>query len=77
MLQNFTQNMNQIVRAVFRVRQVYSLEHRLAVSTMRQFSTGHPAANQAMPLPSTAKVFLIIFKSKEIILFIGLPWKDL
>eukprot|EP00092_Neocalanus_flemingeri_P028529 GFUD01030981.1.p1 GENE.GFUD01030981.1~~GFUD01030981.1.p1 ORF type:complete len:185 (-),score=62.58 GFUD01030981.1:28-582(-) len=49
--------MNQIGRAVFKVSQVYSLEQRLAVSTMRLFSTGHPLCNQAMPLPSTDKVY--------------------
>jgi large subunit ribosomal protein L7/L12 len=49
--------MNQIGRAVMRVGQVYSLEHRLTVSTMRLFTTGVPSSNQAMPLPSLEKVY--------------------
>ena len=63
LLQKLYTTMNQIGRAIFKVGQVYSLEQRLAVSTMRLISTGHPAANQAMPLPSTEKVVLENIKS--------------
>merc|ERR1719189_3544867 len=42
---------------MIRVGQVYILEHRLTVSTMRLFTTGVPSSSQAMPLPSLEKVY--------------------
>ena len=41
---------------LIRMAQVYRLEQRLAVASMRLLSTGVASANQAMPLPSKEKV---------------------